>query len=88
MPIGIERHPHCQTKASLVHSAIDGRNLDAIAAVLAEPVAAMVHDPPSPSMWVPAVHSDAVFRAFCDTCFETVAAILEWCSAVSECSWG
>lgn len=79
LPIGVDSHPHCQAKASLVHSALGGMDSDAVAAVLPEPVAEMVRSLPPASFWVPAVWSDAVFHAVCDTHFETEDAILEWC---------
>lgn len=79
LPIGIDSHPHCQTKASLVHSALEGMDAEVVAAALPEPIAEMVRSPPPSSFWVPAVFSDAVFHAVCDTCFESEEAIMDWC---------
>jgi len=84
LPIGIDSHPHCQSRASRMHSAIEGKDTKAIAAALPEPIAAIVREPPSPSMWIPAVWSDAVFHAVCDTSFQTEEAILEWCHEPSH----
>jgi len=79
LPAGLGSYPHCQTKASLVRSALHGLDQDALLAVSLPPeLESFVRDPPPLGLWVPAVLSDAMFHACCDVFYSTEAAMLKW----------
>ncbi|MGE0791689.1 MAG: hypothetical protein AB7S26_38795 [Sandaracinaceae bacterium] len=78
LPDGLESYPDCESKSSLILSALDGHDRALIADGLPDALAAVVREPPPPGVWMPAVMNDAVFFAVCDRYYPTPEAVHAW----------
>jgi hypothetical protein len=78
LPAELESYPECQTKGSMIRSAIEGHDLEADLDGLPETLAKLVTDPPPPTRWVPLVYGDAIFHAVCDRFYRTEDEVVEW----------
>lgn len=79
LPAGLASYPHCQTKASLVLSALRGlEQEELLASGLPAELETFIREPPPLGLWVPAVLSDAMFHACCDVFYPTESAMLKW----------
>lgn len=78
LPSGLLAYPDCRSKAGLVRSALEGHDLSDVLDGLPEALRATIVTPPPLTEWVPAVLSDAVFHAVCDTFYPTPEAMLRW----------
>jgi uncharacterized protein (TIGR02265 family) len=78
LPGGIDAHPECMVKASVVRNAIIARPLGPDVP-LPRPIRAIATDLPSPSTWVPEVHFNAVMLAIREAHFHDDGdAFLAW----------
>lgn len=78
LPDGLRSYPECTSRGTLVTSATQGHELASFPDGLPPVVRQLVAEPPLPGAWLPAVHSDAVFFAVCDTHYPSEAAMLAW----------
>lgn len=81
LPEGLASYPECRSRGTLVSSALEGHDAEALAAALPEPLRDLAEHPPLPGAWVPAAHSDAVFHALVDLHYPTLDAMLSWTRA-------
>lgn len=80
LPAGLGSYPHCETKASLALSALEGLDVERLLETdLPEELESFIREPPPLGLWIPAVFNDAIFHACCDVFFPTDAALLRWC---------
>ena len=79
LPGGINAHPECQVKGSIVNDALWGTKF-AKELPLPPVVRSMVEHPPPASVWVPEVYLNVMMLAALDAHFgpDNVAAYLEW----------
>ncbi len=78
LPEGLDSYPECQTKGSMIRSALEGhdftQDLDGLPPRLVE----LVTDPPPPTRWLPLVYGDSVFHMVCDRFYPSEEAVLDW----------
>ena len=79
LPAGLDSHLRCETKASLLHSALEGQDAEAVAALLPERVATVARDLPPAGVWVPAVYNDVIFHAVCELAYPDERSMMAWC---------
>jgi hypothetical protein len=78
LPSGLHAYPDCRTKAALLRSALEERDLTAVLPDLPEPLRTVFAAPPAITDWVPAVIADAAFHVVCDVYYPTPEAMLAW----------
>ena len=69
LPLGIDSHPECQAKASVLRNALASRSLVDVLDALPAPVRELVVDPPPVSTWVREVHALVAMLAIRDVHF-------------------
>ncbi|MEM6956036.1 MAG: hypothetical protein AAF645_10120 [Myxococcota bacterium] len=79
LPDGLASYPECQSKGSLLLSAVLDQDLDEITEGLPPVLVNVMRAPPPAGVWVSAVLSDAAFHAVCDRVYATDDAMLAWC---------
>lgn len=77
LPNHLASHPSCQSKASLLRSALSGHPTDTLRN-LPSPLQRYIDAPPAPGLWIPAVHLIATVHALIDLHYPTEEAILAW----------
>lgn len=78
LPAGIDSYPECQTRGIIVRSAVKEHAPKPAWSTLPLQLRELIHDPPLPTTWVPAVLSDAMFCVLVDTYYPTKQAIFTW----------
>lgn len=78
LPGGLDAYPECEAKASLITSALDGHDTEAMLDGLPDVVLDAIENPPPAGVWVPAALCDAVFFAVCDRYYPDEAAVKQW----------
>ena len=78
LPEGLESHPECRSKGSLIRGALSGHEFGDLLLCLPKELAEHVRYPPPSTAWVSAVHNTALFYAVCDLYYPTEAAMEEW----------
>lgn len=68
LPGGLDAHPTCMCKASLIREMIDDELPEVVEALhrLPAPLASLVREPPLDTTWIPEVHMAAIFLAIAD----------------------
>jgi hypothetical protein len=78
LPAGLDSYPNCKSKAILVRTAIEGLDVSTLPEGLPNVVAELIQRPPAQGLWMPAVHSDAVFFAIADRFYPSRKAVYDW----------
>ena len=78
LPDGLDSYPDCKSKAVLVRTAVESVDTRGLPPGLPDPVRTLVEQPPAQGLWLPAVHSDAVFYAIADRFYPTAEAVHVW----------
>lgn len=77
LPDGLDSYPQCQSKASLLHSALVGH--EAFSSGLPDVLRERIDSPPAPGFWIPAVHVIATVHAIIDVHYQgDEEATLSW----------
>ncbi|HBQ17525.1 MAG: hypothetical protein RLO52_16650 [Sandaracinaceae bacterium] len=77
VPGGLDAYPDARSKSTLLRSALEGHE-DLCAEGLPLDVAELFRNPPPPTVWIPAVHVNAVFHAICDQYYPTERNVIAW----------
>jgi hypothetical protein len=78
LPGGLDAYPDCEGKASLITSALEGHDVEAMTEGLPPLLRDAIGNPMPAGLWAPAVLCDAVFFAVCDRYYPTEAAVRRW----------
>lgn len=77
LPNGLDSHPECQSKASLLHSALLGHPASGLRH-LPDVLRERIESPPPAGLWIPAVHLIATVHAIIDVHYHSDEEILAW----------
>ena len=78
LPEGLDSHPECRSKASIMASSFEHELAPDVVERLPAVLVELIETPPPPSVWIPAVCSDALFHVVCDTHYPEVEDMLAW----------
>ncbi|MBX3272994.1 MAG: hypothetical protein KF729_22215 [Sandaracinaceae bacterium] len=78
LPAGLDSYPQARSKGTLLRSSLDGHRVEPLLDGLPERLAALISSPPPAGVWVPAVHSDAVFHVVRDHYYPSDEAVRAW----------
>jgi hypothetical protein len=76
LPQGLNSYPEARSKGSLLRSSLEGHD---VGRLIDDVLRAVIESPPPAGVWVPAVHSDAVFHAVVDRFHPTDERVIAWC---------
>jgi hypothetical protein len=77
LPLGVDSHPECEVKASVLRDVLATRSLGDVLDALPVPVRELVTDPPPINAWIREVHALVAMLAIRDRHFAPGAAGLE-----------
>lgn len=81
LPQGLNSYPEALSKGSLLRSSLEGHDVGRLVDELPDVLRAVIESPPPAGVWVPAVHSDAVFHAVVDRFHPTDERVIAWSEA-------
>lgn len=78
LPDGLNSYPECRSKASVMASSLDHEIAPDVLEHLPQSIVELVERPPPPTIWIPAVYSDALFHVVCDVHYPKHTDVLDW----------
>lgn len=78
LPDGLSSHPDCRSKASIMAASLDHEIGAEVLELLPAAIVELIESPPPANIWIPAVHSDALFHLLCDVHYPRHTDMLEW----------